>query len=198
MNEAAFFRFAGISAYFNALIFILSLVALMVFFSIGGIWGRVNDSLSIIWMLSYLPLVIALYLINRTINPPVSLVSSLAGIAAALVFVVLQILLVIGQVRFEQTFSAVLTTTALFGFSILAHGLIARSGHSLPAGLTWVMILYGAASIIGAIGFQIGGEQHPLAMIGLLLTAVSGLVWVIWIGRLLLAGSAVTALASAS
>jgi hypothetical protein len=60
------------------------------------------------------------------------------------------------------------------------------------------MILYGAASIIGAIGFQIGGEQHPLAMIGLLLTAVSGLVWVIWIGRLLLAGSAVTALASAS
>ena len=61
MNESVFLRFAGMSAYFNALVFILSMVALMVFFSIGGIWGRVNDSLSVIWMLSYLPLVVALY-----------------------------------------------------------------------------------------------------------------------------------------
>jgi hypothetical protein len=89
MNEAAFLRFAGYSAYFNAIVFILSLVALMVFFSIGGIWGRVNDSLSIIWMLSYLPLAVALYLINRGVNAPVSLVSSLVGIAAALAFVVM-------------------------------------------------------------------------------------------------------------
>ena len=198
MNEAEFLRFAGWSAYFNAIIFILSLVALMVFFSIGGIWGRVNDSLSIIWMLSYLPLAVALYLINRSVNAPVSLVSSLVGIVAALVFVVLQLLLVLGQVGFEKTFSAVLTMTALVGLFALVHGFLGRAGHTLPSGLTWVMIIYGIASVVGAIGFQIGGEQHPLAMIGLLLTAVSGLVWVIWFGRLLLSEEAFTILAGAS
>ena len=198
MNEFAFLRFAGMSAYFNALIFILSMVALMVFFSIGGIWGRVNDSLSVIWMLSYLPVVVALYLVNRTIYAPLSLVSSFVGIVAALVFVVLQVLLIIGRVGFEQTFSAVLTTTAVFGLFILGHGFLARAGHTLPSGLTWVMIVYGIASVVGAIGFQIGGEQHPLAMTGLLLTAVSGLIWVIWFGRLLLTENAFTVLVGAS
>ena len=181
------FRLAGWSAYFNAAVFLLSLVALMLFFSIGGFWGRVNDSLSIIWMLSFIPLVVAFYQINSSVNAPISLASSIIGIAAAIVFAVLQILLVFGLVRFEQTFTAVLTMTAIFGLSVLIHALLARAGHTLPSGLTWVMIIYGLASVIGAVGFQIGGEQNPLAMIGLLLTAVSGLVWVIWFGRLLLA-----------
>lgn len=197
MNEAAILRFTGMSAYFNALVFILSLVALMVFFSIGGIWGRVNDSLSIFWMLSYLPLAFALFLINRTVNYPASLVSTLVGSAAALAFIVMQVLLVLGRVQFEQTFSAVLTATAVFGLFVLVNGFLGRAGHTLPSALTWVMIIYGIASVVGAIGFQIGGEQHPLAMIGLLLTAVSGLVWVIWFGRLLLAENASTVLVGA-
>jgi hypothetical protein len=103
-----------------------------------------------------------------------------------------------GQVRFEQTFAAVLTMSALVGLFALVHGILAHSGHTLPSGLTWVMIIYGIASVVAAIGFQIGGEQHPLAMIGLLLTAISGLVWVIWFGRVLLSEGAVAVLAGAS
>jgi len=198
MKEEALFQFAGWSAYFNAAVFILSMIALMVFFSIGGIWGRINDSLSIIWMLSYLPLAWALFMINRPVKALISLAASLLGIAAALVFVVLQILLVNGRVRFEQTFSAVLIMTALVGVFVLIHALLAKAGHNLPPRLTWVMIIYGIASMVGAIGFQIGGEQHPLAMIGLLLTAVSGLVWVIWFGRLLLSDGDFTFLAGVS
>jgi hypothetical protein len=196
MREATLFCLAGWSAYFNATVFILSLVALMLFFSIGGFWGTLNDSLSIFWMLSFIPLSIALYQINRAVNAPISLVSSTIGIAAAIAFAVMQFLLVFGLVRFEQTFTAVLATTAIFGLSVLVHALLARAGHSLPAGLIWVMIIYGIASLIGALGFQIGGEQHPLAMIGLLLTAISGLIWVIWFGRLLLAGNVTITLAS--
>jgi hypothetical protein len=196
MSELTLYRFAGWSAYFNATVFVLSLVALMLFFSIGGFWGTLNDSLSIFWMLSFIPLSIALYQINRAVNAPLSIVSSIIGIVAAIVFAVMQFLLVFGLVRFEQTFTAVLATTAIFGLSVLVQALLARAGHSLPMGLIWVMIIYGIASLIGAIGFQIGGEQHPLAMIGLLLTAVSGLVWVIWFGRLLLAGNVTITLAS--
>jgi len=196
MSELTLYRFAGWSAYFNATVFVLSLLALMLFFSIGGFWGTLNDSLSIFWMLSFIPLSIALYQINRAVNAPLSIVSSIIGIVAAIVFAVMQFLLVFGLVRFEQTFTAVLATTAIFGLSVLVQALLARAGHSLPMGLIWVMIIYGIASLIGAIGFQIGGEQHPLAMIGLLLTAVSGLVWVIWFGRLLLAGNVTITLAS--
>ena len=196
MSETALFRLAGWSAYFNATVFVLSLVALMLFFSIGGFWGTLNDSLSIFWMLSFIPLSIALYQINRVVNAPISLVSSIIGIAAAIAFAVMQLLLVFGLVRFEQTFTAVLATTAIFGLSVLVQALLARAGHSIPARLIWVMVIYGIASLIGAIGFQIGGEQHPLAMIGLLLTAISGLIWVIWFGRLLLAGNVSITLAS--
>jgi hypothetical protein len=198
MNEAAFFRFAGFSAYFNATVFVLSLVALMIFFSIGGIWGKINDSLSVIWMISYLPIGAALYLITRPVNAPVSLVSTIIGMAAMLSFTVMQILLVLGRVRFEQTFSAVLATTALVGLFVLIQGLLARSGGLLPPGLIWVMMIYGLASGIGAAGFQIGGESHPLAMIGLGLTAIAGLVWVIWFGRLLLSESVAVALAGSA
>ena len=196
MSEIALFRLAGWSAYFNATVFVLSLVALMLFFSIGGFWGTLNDSLSIFWMLSFIPLSIALYQINRAMNVPINLVSSIIGISAAIAFAVMQFLLVFGMVRFEQTFTAVLVMTAIFGLSVLVQALLARAGNSLPAGLIWVMIIYGIAALIGAIGFQIGGEQHPLAMIGLLLTAISGLIWVIWFGRLLLAGNVTITLTS--
>lgn len=196
MSEIALFRLAGWSAYFNATVFVLSLVALMLFFSIGGFWGTLNDSLSIFWMLSFIPLSIALYQINRAMNAPINLVNNTISIAAAIAFAVMQFLLVFGMVRFEQTFTAVLAMTAIFGLSVLVQALLARAGHSLPAGLIWVMIIYGIAALIGAIGFQIGGEQHPLAMISLLLTAISGLIWVIWFGRLLLAGNVNITLAS--
>lgn len=195
MSEATILRIAGWFAYFNAAVFTLSLIALMLFFSIGGFWGTINDSLSIIWMLSYIPLTVVLFQINRSVNAPISLVSSIIGIAAAITFAVLQSMLVFGVVRFEQTFSTVLILTGLVGMSVLIHALLARSGLTLPAGLTWVMIVYGIASVIGATGFQIGGEQHPLAMIGLLLTSISGLIWVIWFGHTLLAGTAALSLA---
>jgi hypothetical protein len=198
MNETAFIRFAGYSAYFNATVFVLSMIALMIFFSIGGIWGRINDSLSVIWMISYIPLAIAFYLITRSINAPVSLVSTIIGIIAMLAFVVMQTLLVFGQVRFEQTFSAVLASTAVVGLFVLTQGFLARSGSLFPPGLVWIMVIYGLASAIGAVGFQIGGESHPLAMIGLLLTAIAGLVWVIWFGRILLAETVAAALASSA
>ena len=107
----------------------------------------------------------------------------------------MQTLLVFGLVRFEQTFAAVLAMTTLVGLFVLVQALLARAGSIFPPGLIWVMVIYGIASVVGAVGFQLGGEQHPLAMIGVLLTAIAGLVWVIWFGRLLLAENVAVALA---
>jgi predicted MFS family arabinose efflux permease len=102
-------------------------------------------------------------------------------------------------VSFEQSFTAVLAMTALVGLFVLVQGLLARAGGIFPPGLVWVMVIYGIASVVGAIGFQLGGESHPLAMIGLLLTVIAGMIWVIWFGRLLLAeGVALVLVGSAS
>jgi hypothetical protein len=40
MNTSQLFRFAGWSAYVNAVAIIISFVSLSVFFAVGGLWGR--------------------------------------------------------------------------------------------------------------------------------------------------------------
>jgi hypothetical protein len=161
----------------------------MVFFAVGGFWGRLNDSVSVLWALSFIPLAIVLYRVNTPVNGPASLLAAVIGIAAMLVFAVLQSLLVMKQVTFDQTVAAVLTMTGIIGLSLVFNGLLARAGETLPAGLVWLTLAFGLGFVIGGIGFWVGGPQHPLAMAGFLVTALIGPVWVILLGRLLLNGS---------
>jgi hypothetical protein len=106
-----------------------------------------------------------------------------------LVFAVLQILLVMKQVTFEQTVAAVLSMTGIIGLSLVFNGLLARAGETMPAGLVWLTPAFGLGFVLGGIGFWTGGPQHPLAMAGFLVTALIGPVWAIWLGRLLLNGT---------
>jgi hypothetical protein len=181
-----FMRFAGWTAYANAGLTIANIVTIMIFFSAGGFWGRLNDGVSVLWALSFIPLAIVLYRVNTPVNGPASLLAAVIGIAAMLVFAVLQILLVMKQVTFEQTVATVLTTTGIIGLSLVLNGLLARAGETLPAGLVWLTLAFGLGFVLGGIGFWIGGPQHPLAMVGFLVTALIGPVWAIWLGRLLL------------
>ena len=49
-------RLAGWSAYVNAAAFLISLVAVTIYFSMGGFWGTLSDVASVIWVLSFMPL----------------------------------------------------------------------------------------------------------------------------------------------
>ena len=185
----SFMRFAGWTAYANAGLTVANMVTIMVFFAAGGFWGRLNDSVSVLWALSFIPLAIVLFRVNTPVNGPASLLAAVIGIAAMLVFAVLQILLVMKQVTFEQTVAAVLTMTGIIGLSLVFNGLLARAGETLPAGLVWLTLVFGLGFVLGGIGFWIGNQQHPLAMVGFLVTALIGPVWAIWFGRLLLNGT---------
>lgn len=71
----------------------------------------------------------------------------------------------------------------------MASSFLARGGETLPTGLLWLTLVLGLGFVIGSIGFWIGDQQHPLAMVGFLVTALIGPVWGIWFGRLLLSGT---------
>jgi hypothetical protein len=60
--------------------------------------------------------------------------------------------------------------------------------QTLPAGLTWLMVVFGLGYLLSALGIWLGGQQHPLAAGGYLLSVLTGPVWAIWLGRLLLNG----------
>ena len=185
----SFMRFAGWIAYANAGLTIANIVTIMIFFTVGGLWGRLNDGVSVLWALSFIPFSIALYRLNAPANGTASLLAAIIGIAAMLVFAVLQSLLVMKQVTFEQTVAAVLSMTGILGVSLATSGLLARGEEILPTGLVWLTLLLGLGFIVGGIGFWVGGPQHPLAMVGFLTTALVGPVWAIWFGRLLLNGT---------
>jgi hypothetical protein len=195
MNES-FIRFAGWSSYANAALTIAILVTLAVFFAIGGPWGTINDALSVVWALSFIPLMIVLYQLNRPANATFSLALAIVGIAAMGTFAFLQTLLVLRLVQFEQTFMAVVTLGGIMGLALLLDGLLARSSQSLPAGLTWLMVAFGLGYIISVTGFWLGGWENPLASIGYLIGILTGPAWAIWLGRLLLNGFWTTAMNS--
>ncbi len=185
MNES-FIRFAGWSAYVNAAMMILSIVTLIIFFAAGGLWGRINDSVSVIWALSFVPLAVVLYLINRVVNWPVSLAAAVAGISALLFFAFLQSLLILGLVRYEQTLAAIMIMTGIIGLFLLLNGILARGGQTVPGALAWLVIIFGLLQILGSIGFLVGGPQNLLAAAGFLAWVTVGPIWAIWMGKLLL------------
>jgi hypothetical protein len=185
----SFILFVGRTAYANAALIIASMVTLMIFFSIGGFWGQLNDSVSVLWALSFIPLLIVLYQVNNSVSASLSLATTVIGIGAMIVFAVLQSLLVLIQIQFKQTLGAVHTMTGVLGLSLLLSSLLAPSQGTLPAGMVWIIAAYGLGSILGSVGFWIGGQQHPLTLVGFLAAFILGPIWAIWLGRVLLRGA---------
>jgi hypothetical protein len=173
------------TAYVNAALSIAGTATLILFFVAGGFWGPLNDSFSVLWALSFLPLLATLYQINAPVNPPLALVAVLVGVASMLAFAFLQILLVMRVVRFEQTFVAVTSLGAALGLAIFLTGLLVRQGSTFPARLAWISMAFGLSFMVSGVGFGIGGWENPLAGAGYLISVFTGPVWAFWLGRLL-------------
>lgn len=188
MNANQLFLYAGWSAYVNVVANIVGFVSLLVFFSVGGISGIINDSSSVFFSLSLIPLAAAWHHLHRSLFPPLSLVVATIGIIAMITAAILQALLVFGVVEFEQTLGTVLAANAVIGIWLMMNGILARIGSTLPPGLAWLSIGAGIGLVLIIVGFWIGGQQHPLTTVGGLVAFIGILIWAIWLGRLLLAG----------
>jgi len=177
---------AGWSAYLAAVAAIISFAALFIFFAVGGVFGPINDAASVVQMIFMLPVALALYFLFRPLSPLISLAALVLAIVAMVGIAVLQALLVLRRVRYEQTLLPVLTLGGILGVWWILIGVQSLIGGMLPNGLNWASIAVGVSAMLLVIGFRRGGERHPLAAIGFLTNAILVPVWLFWIGLLLL------------
>jgi hypothetical protein len=181
-------QIVGWSAVINGIAFITSTIALVIFFSIGGIWGRVNDGLSVIWALTFIPIALYLYQLNRLDAPVVSVAALVIGITAMIVFANLQSLLIAGILKYQQTTTPVLASAAVIGIWMIANSALAIRGQSLPFGLIGTGFIFGISLILGSLVFWFAGERHVLSAASFIVATLSGTIWSIWLGVLLLSG----------
>ncbi|MFN2137814.1 MAG: hypothetical protein ACK2UK_17800 [Candidatus Promineifilaceae bacterium] len=186
MNETTFVQLSGWSAVINGLTSIASTLTLLLMFAVAPFFGPVNDAISVIWCLSFIPLAILFYRLQQPANPSLSLATAVVGIAAMLVFAVAQMMLVLRLVTFEQSLAVVLAMGAIVGLWALINGWLARQGGTLPPAMAWMLIIFGASFMLTAVGWYRSGQENPLVMIGFLIGAIAGPIWAIWLGRLLL------------
>jgi hypothetical protein len=186
MKTNQLFRFAGWSAYINAIINMISFVSLFVFFSIGGLSGLINDITSIFFSLSLIPLAIAFHGLHRSFFPSMSWWVTSIGVIAMLSAAILQALLVFGILQFEQEVRPVLVANAVIGIWLIMNGMMTRTGLTLPHRLAWLSIMAGIGLILIIVGFWIGGQEHFLTIVGGLVSFLGILIWTIWSGKLFL------------
>jgi hypothetical protein len=188
MNETTT-RIIGWSAYANGLLVLANMATLLLMFAVSPSWGRINDAISVAWVLSFRPLALLLAQVNEPVmGRGVALGTAVLGAAAMLPFAVLQGLLALGQVRFEQTLASVMTLGGVLGLWLFLNGLLALKGTTLPGGLIWLSIGYGLSYVLAALGFWLGGYEHPVLWLGAAAGFLIGPVWAFWLGRLLLQG----------
>ena len=108
------------------------------------------------------------------------------GVAA-----LLQTLLVINVITFAQTAVTVPAAFGVFGASLMVYGYLSLAKGLLPGRLAGLSIIAGASYVLVITGFILGGQEHPLAAIGGLITVVCYPAWAVWFGRLLLSGKLV-------
>lgn len=179
---------AGVSAYLAGAFSIVAFLALFIMFAGVGIFGPINDALSIFQMLFLVPVFLVVYQLLRGRAPALMLALTIAAVLALLVIAFLQVLLVVRQVRFEQTIRPILYVGFALAAWWVAVGTLSLGKSSLPGGLAWAAVATGVSYAAIAAGYLAAGPQHPLTAVGFLVGAVSTPVWCIWMGRMLTSG----------
>lgn len=185
--------YAGWSAIVSAIATVVGFVTLVIFFSLGQPWGTFNDVASVILAFSLLPVLLALYYLQRQNAPVVALGVLVIGVLALLVAAVFQLLLIFNVIEFRQTAVVVPAAFGLFGAALVVYSALARAHGSLPDALALLGIVAGVSYGLVIVGFILGGQEHPLAAIGGVTAVIIYPIFAIWFGRLLLSGLTITA-----
>ena len=179
----------GWAAYLSAAATIGTAITGVLFFVLGERFGRINDIVSVLQMLFMLPVAVGLYLVARQAGPSVALVVSIVGVLGMLVAALLQALLVARVVEYEQTIGAVLAAGGVIGLWLVLVNSQAWGEAILPGGLAICGIAAGVGYGLLAVGFRMGGQEHPLSYAGAGAVLVGYSVWAIWLGYLFASGT---------
>ena len=127
MNLEHFDTFLAAAAYVSAITTMLTAVTAFLFFAINERYGKLNDAASVFQMVAMLPVAAALFMLMPGNGRGLALLAAGIGGVGMLVAAILQAMLVVGSVRFEQTFNTVLTTGGAIGLWLMV------SNHSSKA-----------------------------------------------------------------
>lgn len=144
---------------------VVGAVTLILFFSRGGAWGKLNDAASVVLLLAMIPVALVIGTIEMETVTTTSVVVAAVGIAAMVVVAILQALLVADRVTYEGTKAAVLGGGAVIGVWYILAALF-MTGTVLDGALRWLAIAAGIGYIAIGYGFIAGNERHPLSAIG--------------------------------
>ena len=188
MNSSMFTIFTSWSAYLSAIATILTFITGILFFTIGGAFGKINDISSVFQVLFMIPLALVLYRLLPDNARMWGLIAALIGVAGMLVAAYGQSLLVFGKIDFEGSMKY-FPAGAAIGVWLIATCGFALSHNLFPGGLAWTGVLAGVSYIVIVLAFLIGGQQNMVFYIGGLVLGISYPVWAIWFGRLIATGA---------
>jgi hypothetical protein len=182
-----------------------------------SVFGTLNDVTGLLQLLFMLPLAEALYLLSSERRPGLSLAAMVLGMLGLLAAVIVQTLLVVGVISFAVNLPIVLAALPLIGGWLIVANHLGRSGGSLSRKLAWlgeatgmafvlagglapVVVLAGPNGPLSDVAANFGGFalQHPVIIVGgvilaipiYLLWSLGLLIWLIGLGRYLLAATA--------
>jgi hypothetical protein len=200
-------RTASYAAYLSGFFAILSAVFGVLFFWLEApgiangavqhplVWGPLSDICPIVQMLAVLIVAQALYQLNRSSRVRLNRLACLIGIAGTLGVSILQLLLVVGVISFEQEIGPMLIATAAVGVWLILVSYLGRRQAQLPARLAGLGIGVGVALALELPLFAVMGGtvdwqiimSNPLLIVGsvlvLVLAYVGFPVWAFWVGR---------------
>jgi len=157
----------GWAAYANGVVSAVGLVFLIAMFAsfaagataVGLVFGWINDVSAVVAASLMLPLVVALQVLLRPHAPIMSGLAMVLGFGANLAIMVLQSLLVVGALTFQEEIGPVLIAFLVLVVWLVLTGYLGSSSGTLPRGLR--------------MGF-------------LAVTYVGYPIWAFWLGRHLL------------
>jgi len=206
-------RYTGWAATFCGIAGVLAMISLLLFFGLESsadsarphFWGPVSDIAPIFQMASLLFVACALYFMQRSRDPRLTLISSLIGMIGMMGVMLLQFLLVINVIPFELEVGPVVLATAAVGVWLISVNLMIRRQGSLPSRLAWLGIATGAAFVLepvmlsaagGAVAWRVFMSNYLLLAVSAIVFLVSYVgfpVWAFWLGRVFLRTNAAVA-----
>jgi len=197
-------RSASWAAYFSGITALLGLVSLILFFSFESVpgtsqsphfWGPISDISPIFQMGSMLVVLLAFFRMQQTRASGLSRVGSAIGIIGMAGVVLLQFMLIVKVITFEQEVLPVLVATAVVGLWLILVNYLGKRQGDLPARLAWLGIAVGVAFLFepvmlalagGAVAWRVFMSNYLLLAGSTLVFLVSYIgfpIWAFWLGR---------------
>jgi hypothetical protein len=191
MSSIQRFRYAGWSAYLSGAAMVLSLVALILFSSLGQAWGIVYEAAIFLQLLFMLPFVFVLQARFGSESSGLKRFSDGVAIFLVLFVTIAQALVIFGAFgpqNFSQTLDKGLTVSSAIGIWLVLPNYLGHGTWTVKRNLTSFGTLAAAGFILTPIVFKNVEPGGPLIIIGLLVSVIGYAVWTVLLGRLLLSG----------